>query len=70
MKPCWKSAGLTKEGARAAEAIIDRMTGIVQNVSKEVAKAVLAEALFRVYELPLRTERFQEQYKETNGTKG
>ena len=64
MKPCWKDAGLTEEGAARADAAIDRMTALVAEIGDDaVARSIFHEALFRVFELPKRTHAFQTKYK-------
>lgn len=62
MKPCWRDAGLTEEGARRADAILAPMVKLVERAGGEVARLVLEEARFRVEDLPKLSPAFQEGY--------
>ena len=67
MQPWWKTVGLEEAGGRRANAMVDRMVALVVEIGSEpLAKATLAEALFRVFELPKRAPPFQTEYKRAN----
>lgn len=66
MKPCWRDRGLTEEGARHADRILEAMIGLVENAGGEITKVVLNEAVFRLVELPSRTEAFRRKYQREN----
>jgi len=62
MRRCWWDAGLTEEGALRADAILAPMVKLVERAGGEVARTVLKEAIFRVEELPKRSEAFCGRY--------
>lgn len=68
MKPCWRNAGLTEEGAAKADAALNAMIEAVQKAG-DVAFVVYVEAMFRKNELPKRTLRYRRQYLKNNGVK-
>jgi len=67
MKPCWMERGLTKEGARQAQSVVDEMQKLVRRVGGALAEIALREATFREDELPKRTPDFQKRYAASNG---
>jgi hypothetical protein len=68
MKPCWAMAGLTEESAVIADATIGRVVDLVADIGDaELVRILLAEASFRLFELPTRTPEFQEKYAKDNG---
>jgi hypothetical protein len=70
MKPCWKDAGLTPEGAKIADVALAPMTVALELAgTRELAKAVLNEAFFRRFDLPTKPERYRKNYMKKNGEK-
>lgn len=65
MKRCWRDHGLTEEGARRADRIVEAMVALVADAGSEIAQIALYEARFRVEELPTRTKAYQRQYMKT-----
>ena len=66
MKPCWYLRGLTEEGASRADRIVEAMMGLVANAGPEIAEVALREAVFRIVELPGRTEAYRRKYLKEN----
>lgn len=67
MKAYWKNAGLSEEGAKTADVILDPMITLVQRIhalggDQDLMHVVLREALFRVFVLPRRSISFQRKY--------
>lgn len=67
MKPCWRDAGLTEEGARQAEEILPALIPLVERFGAGMVETALKEAKFRVFELPRRTREYQSRYRRENG---
>lgn len=62
--PTWRDRGLTKDGAREADRAMPVMLEAARlSMTPDVAKQVFAEALFQVFELPTRSENFQEKHR-------
>lgn len=66
MKPCWYARGLTEEGASRADRIVEAMVALVSNAGPEIAQVALYEAVFRIVELPGRTDAYQRKYLKEN----
>lgn len=70
MKPCWYEMGLTEAGAQRADRALEVMTAaVILAGSEDLARAVLREAGFRLFDLPKRTEAFQKRYLTENTEK-
>jgi hypothetical protein len=70
MKPCWKQAGLTHAGAKIADKVLSPMTVALELAAdRRMAELVLREAIFRRFDLPLRSEKYQRDYMKKNGVK-
>lgn len=83
MKKCWQTLGFTAEGAVLAEQILPtliqavhlmnraefqaRVAGGGDSDARYFAERVMAEAKFRVQELPTRSRKYQKQYRLENG---
>lgn len=67
MKPCWKMAGLTEEGAAMADRYLLAMVIMFNNgVTQEVAEVVMREAAYQAFELPKRTAKYRNRYLKEN----
>ena len=66
MKPCWYDRGLTEKGATRADRILEAMMSLVADASPEIAEVALREAVFRIVELPGRTEAYRWKYLKEN----
>lgn len=63
MHKYWTDAGLTEKGAELSDKALPLFVEAISLLkSPDLAKLVLAEALFQVHELPKRTAYFQRKY--------
>ena len=67
MKPCWHDHGLTEEGARIADMLVDDLVAIFKKCPPEMEKSLIVEARFRARELPKKTFDWRERYEKDNG---
>lgn len=68
MKPYWRGMGLTEEGAARADRAIPLLVEAVAILGdRDLARLVLREAVFRVFDLPSLTHAYQRQYRTRNG---
>jgi hypothetical protein len=81
IKPCWKAAGLTLEGARRAELAIPLIIEALRILSgrsystnpahqtrsgEGLVRIVVDEAVYRIFVLPSRTQEYQRHYGREN----
>jgi hypothetical protein len=67
MKPCWRDLGLTEEGARVADTLVNDLTRWFEKCPPEMEKSLLTEARFRARELPKKTFDWRKRYEKDNG---
>lgn len=67
VKPCWRDLGVTEEGERVADALIDDLVAWFKKCPPELEASLLTEARFRARELPKRTFDYRKQYEKDNG---
>jgi len=67
MKPCWRDLGLTEEGARVADTLIDDLVAWFEKCPPDMESRLITEARFRARELPKKTFDWRKRYETENG---
>lgn len=67
MKPCWHGLGLTEEGARIADTLIDDLARWFKRCPPALEASLLTEARFRARELPKKTLDYRKRYEKDHG---
>lgn len=66
LKPCWRDLGVTEEGERVCDALIDDLVALLKKCPSELEASLLTEARFRARELPKKTLDYRKRYEEEN----
>jgi hypothetical protein len=66
MKPCWRDRGLTGRWAALADKALPDVTRLIEKFGRAAVETATKEAVFRIYELPLRTKAFEKKYLKEN----
>jgi hypothetical protein len=67
VKPCWRDLGVTEEGERVCDALVEDLVAWFKKCPPELEASLLTEARFRARELPKKTFDYRKRYEKDNG---